>query len=71
MILGLRLTEEGVNLDDVTTRYGIDPLECFGSQIALLTKQGLLEFTNNHLAIRLTPRGRLLGNQVFYHFLRD
>lgn len=67
MMMGLRLTEEGVSRLAFEQRFGT-PLEAmFGSEIEELSQKGLLEVTPDR--IRLTTRGRLLGNQVFMRFL--
>lgn len=62
--LGLRLNE-GVDLDNIALRFGIDsPTR---GVIAELLVDGLLSQTRNR--ILLTPRGRLLSNEVFGRFL--
>ncbi len=72
MMLGLRLTEEGVSACDFVARFGIEPREIFGHQIELLVNQGLIEeLGDDRKTIRLTKRGRLLGNRVFMNFVGD
>lgn len=71
MILGLRLTDEGVNRSDFVNLYHTDFTVRYAKQINTLLHQGLLEWHPSNEAIRLTKRGRLLGNQVFYQFLSD
>jgi len=72
MMLGLRLTEEGVSACDFFARFGKELREIFGQQIDLLVNQGLLEeLGDDRKTIRLTRRGRLLGNQVFLNFVGD
>ena len=66
MMVGLRLTEEGVNLKDFKTRFGVPVQEIFGKEILYLEKVGLLETGD---LLRLTKHGRLLGNQVFVRFI--
>ncbi len=66
VILGLRLSQ-GIFLDDIHARFGIDLMSQYGSQVDNLTGLGLLEYAEGH--IRLTRRGRLLGNEVFWQFL--
>lgn len=66
VILGLRLSW-GICLDDIRGRFGVDLLNQYHSQVDNLTGLGLLECTDGH--IRLTRRGRLLGNEVFWQFL--
>ena len=66
VIMGLRL-DTGVCLDDIHSRFGINLLKQYGKQVGELTDLGLLEHSEQ--CIRLTRRGRLLGNEVFYRFL--
>lgn len=67
MILGLRLTEEGVSEAAYASAFGQPMVDAFGSSIEMLIGDGLLERSNGR--VRLTQRGRLLGNQVFQHFV--
>jgi oxygen-independent coproporphyrinogen-3 oxidase len=66
VILGLRLSE-GIGTDAVKCHFGIDLFERYGLEIEELVDSGLVECTDRR--IRLTPRGRLLGNEVFWRFL--
>jgi oxygen-independent coproporphyrinogen-3 oxidase len=66
IILGLRLTE-GVSLDDIGRHFGIDLHGRYSTQIGELSELGLVEMSGGRLC--LTPRGRLLGNEVFVRFL--
>jgi oxygen-independent coproporphyrinogen-3 oxidase len=66
MMMGLRLAE-GVSDGRFHARFGQGLEEVFGEELARLQELGLLEWDGR--AARLTPRGRLLGNQVFQHFL--
>ena len=70
MMVGLRLTQEGISRQAFEARFG-QPLEAvFGKEIAQLVKAGLLEwFAPGADRLRLTPRGRMLGNQVFMQFV--
>lgn len=68
MMMGLRLVEEGVPFDRFQQRFGLDPRRCYEAEIAELVELGLLEVDDERL--RLSPRGCLLGNQVFARFLR-
>jgi len=65
LMLGLRLNV-GVGADDIRARFGIDLQGYFQDEIAELTSLGLLVVDKGRL--RLTPRGRLLGNEVFIRF---
>jgi oxygen-independent coproporphyrinogen-3 oxidase len=67
-ILGLRLVE-GLSLAAFRRRFGVDLLSVYGPAVAELTALGLLERADGRL--RLTPRGRLLGNEAFERFLAD
>ncbi|HET7375883.1 MAG TPA: coproporphyrinogen-III oxidase family protein, partial [Anaerolineae bacterium] len=67
MMLGLRLTEEGVNRSRFKARFGLTIDQVYGSIIGRLLDQGLLE--SDEVCVRLAPRGRLLGNRVFGEFL--
>ncbi|MBN1370554.1 MAG: radical SAM family heme chaperone HemW [Anaerolineaceae bacterium] len=73
MMVGLRLTEEGVSARRFLERFG-EPLEAvYSDPIANFNKIGLLEWARegDERCLRLTRRGRLLGNQVFAAFLAD
>lgn len=67
-ILGLRLVE-GVDLAAFAQRYGVDFDAVFGSRLADMCDYQLVEKQEHHL--RLTPRGRLLGNEVFERLLPE
>lgn len=67
MMMGLRLVEEGVTWDRFRQRFGLDPRQRYGPQISELVELGLLEIDDHR--VRLSPRGRLLGNQAFVRFL--
>jgi oxygen-independent coproporphyrinogen-3 oxidase len=67
MLTGLRLTCEGVSAEDFATRFGIQMRDVFGREIDELIGLLLLEWAGPLL--RLTKRGRLLGNQVFMRFV--
>jgi oxygen-independent coproporphyrinogen-3 oxidase len=70
MMMGLRLTREGVSKRGFFERFGLDLDDLFKAQIDRLTHLGLLEWAGERADIlRLTPRGRLLGNQVFVEFI--
>lgn len=68
IILGLRLSD-GVGAGDIGERFGIDLMTEYAAVIGELGDLGLLEHAGERL--RLTPRGRLLGNEVFWRFLPD
>lgn len=66
MMLGLRLAE-GVTCERFEARFGVRVGEVFGRQLESLRRLGLL--TWDGAAVRLTGRGRLLGNRVFERFI--
>jgi oxygen-independent coproporphyrinogen-3 oxidase len=66
MIMGLRLTR-GVSFEAFEERFGLSLVEVYGVQIRRLMELGLLDA--NGSSLRLTVRGRLLGNEVFERFL--
>jgi putative oxygen-independent coproporphyrinogen III oxidase len=64
--LGLRLNR-GVDLTDVAKEFGEDAIRADSEAISDCLGTGLLEREGN--VIRLTPRGRLLSNEVFERFI--
>ncbi len=66
MMVGLRLTEEGVSRSSFEQRFGIPVEQVFGKEIQNMSQAGLLEAGE---ILRLTQHGRLLGNQVFMQFI--
>ena len=70
MMMGLRLVQEGVSRRAFHKRFDRELEEIFEAQISELLGLGLLEWAGeNQDILRLTPKGRLLGNQVFYRFI--
>jgi oxygen-independent coproporphyrinogen III oxidase len=78
MMLGLRLTDEGVAADEFARRFGVELQTVFGKEIRDLVHAGLLEWVEKAPALgegplqqvlRLTRPGRLLGNRVFMKFV--
>lgn len=69
MMTGLRLTVEGVPEAAFITRFGVSLADVFSAEIDRLIHQELLEWADNPRALRLTARGRLLGNAVFRQFV--
>ena len=68
LILGLRLIE-GVSIDDFRERFAVEPHMAFSDQLREPFETGLLEIA--HRRLRLTDRGRLLGNEVFVRLLPE
>ena len=68
--MGLRLTKEGISQEGFRSRFKVDLQDIYGNEIDELIDAGLLEWVDtNRKLIRLTLRGRLLGNQVFQRFI--
>lgn len=66
MILGLRLNE-GIAFDAYAVRYGEDARERYLAPLRETRELGLIELSEAR--VRLTPRGRLLSNEVFWRLL--
>jgi oxygen-independent coproporphyrinogen-3 oxidase len=69
MILGLRLVQEGVRLTDFRERFGRELVDVYGREIEEMGQAGLLKVDGER--VRLTARGRLLGDEVFQRFLPE
>jgi oxygen-independent coproporphyrinogen-3 oxidase len=67
LMLGMRLTNEGVSARVFYERFGKQLMDIFGKDISELLELDLIEWFGESL--RLTRRGRLLGNQVFMRFV--
>ena len=68
MMMGLRLNV-GVSFAHFRDRCGHDLLHVYGDEIRELINQGML--AQDQIGVRMTERGRMLGNEVFMRFLRD
>ena len=66
LIMGLRL-QDGISLTAFHEKFGAGINDRYGEAITELISLGLLKLFNETLS--LTPRGRLLGNEVFQRFL--
>jgi len=64
--LGLRLAR-GISLIQIAEEFGSEAAECARTIASELIQDGLLESREDR--IRLTPRGRLLSNEVFEKFM--
>ena len=64
--LRLRLNR-GIDLAELALRYGASKVADFGLDISKLISDGLLERRVG--VLRLTPRGRMLSNEVFERFV--
>jgi oxygen-independent coproporphyrinogen-3 oxidase len=63
LIMGLRLTQEGINRSTFTVRFEQDLLDIHKPTIERFEALGLLEV--NSQQVRLTRKGRLLSNAIF------
>ena len=68
MMTGLRLTQEGVSEEEFYRRFSQPLHTVYGKEIDGLLKLGLLE-NGAGSKIKISRRGRLLGNQVFMRFV--
>ena len=66
MIMGLRMTE-GVNLQQIQQRFGIDILESYGKDLQTLLDKKLAVYEEGSL--RLTSYGMRYGNRAFEVFI--
>ena len=78
MMTALRLTREGVSTRMFAQRFNLTLTEAFGDEVEDLLRLELVEWVDESRAangsdrrLRLTKRGRLLGNQVFMRFVGD
>lgn len=70
MMMGLRLTQEGISRESFQDRFGVPVDSVFEQQIQELIAAGLLEWDpKTRKTLRLTRKGRILGNQVFIRFI--
>jgi oxygen-independent coproporphyrinogen-3 oxidase len=67
MLNNLRLVRAGASDIDFKSRFGVGLMDAYGAELEDLIRLGLLEESDD--ALRLTRRGRLLGNQVFLRFV--
>jgi oxygen-independent coproporphyrinogen-3 oxidase len=65
--LGLRLNR-GINLGELSAKFSDEAIEEVRAATAELVEGGLIEQREDSL--RLTPRGRLLSNEVFERFIQ-
>lgn len=65
MMMGLRL-DDGIGIASFTGRFGAPPSQFYADTLCELKALGLLHSKDG--AIRLTHRGRMLGNEVFSRF---
>ena len=65
MMMGLRL-DTGIEVETFRERFGGPPEKFYGDILDDLVTLGLL--TTDDGSLRLTHRGRMMGNQVFSRF---
>ena len=65
MMMGLRL-DEGISIIAFTERFGASPHSVYSDTLEELERLELIHIQDD--ALRLTHRGRMLGNEVFSHF---
>jgi oxygen-independent coproporphyrinogen III oxidase len=63
LIMGLRLTQEGIKRDVFQQRFGIDLLDLHGDVLRKYEQYELIEYDPQR--VRLTSKGRLLSNMIF------
>ncbi len=71
LMMGLRLTEEGIDTEQFTKRFSLKIEDVYFNQIEKLIALDLIEYIilNESKILRLTKRGRMVGNQVFLEFI--
>jgi oxygen-independent coproporphyrinogen-3 oxidase len=67
MLNNLRLVRDGVSDADFKSRFGTGVMDVYPAEVEELIRFGLLEWVAD--SIKLSRRGRLLGNQVFMRFV--
>ena len=68
MMTGFRLTREGVSDEEFQARFGRSMRDVYRKEIAELLALGLIENVTGE-KLKISKRGRLLGNQVFIKFV--
>jgi len=70
ILMGLRLIGEGVSQTGFKARFGVEFEEIYGGEIEELVRYGLLDKSGaDRDRLQMTPKGILLGNQVFLRFV--
>ena len=67
LIMGMRLTQEGIPRAEFTHRFGADLLDVHGDAIRKYVEHGLLSVDDER--VKLTDAGRLLSNLVLREFV--
>lgn len=66
LMMGMRLSE-GININDFEKTFGKSITSLFNDEINKLSKLNLIDINETH--IKLSNKGRLLGNEVFQEFI--
>lgn len=67
LMVGLRLLQEGVNLEELKLKYGLDVREIYKKEIRNLHRDGLITLIGDRMI--LTDRAKFIGNKVFSVFI--
>ena len=67
LIMGMRLTQEGIPRAAFAEQFGVDLLDVHGDVIRKYESHGLLSVTDER--VKLTDAGRLLSNLIFREFV--
>ncbi len=72
MMMGLRLTQEGVSAADFRARFGLSIEAAFPRALRRTRSRGLVEWADfpDGPHLRLRPSAYLVGNQVFVEFIQ-
>lgn len=65
--MGLRMVQ-GVSLEELGTRFGVDIRSLYKEEMANLIHRGMLYLDGDRMA--LTPYGMRYGNEAFEAFIR-
>lgn len=68
LMMGLRI-DKGISISEFSSKFKQTPFEAYQSILEPLIDFGLLKITNENL--RLTPKGRILSNEVFSRLFVD
>lgn len=67
VITQLRLLQEGIDVHQFETTFGVTPTQAFGAELQKLLDWQLLQLAQNRLT--LTEKGEFLSNQVFHRLI--
>jgi oxygen-independent coproporphyrinogen-3 oxidase len=67
LIMGMRLTQEGIPRAEFAHRFGTDLLDVHGNAIRKYVEHGLLSVDDER--VKLTDAGRLLSNLILREFV--